>query len=496
MPTRYVKTFTSKLVDDDGKRVTELLWGDPVHTTGSVQSDGTIKARARARPVAPVGSKKKVWGWVSAADLAPTNKLLEVYVIDVGQGDSVLVRTPDDKWHLIDGGIAAEKQMTKKGSANFVRWKFLDDLERDRVSLETLILTHPDEDHYGGLVNLLRGRVPLRKDPFLVDVERFFHSGIANFKDAPKVGSVVAGEVPDFPVGGHRVQKAGEFVTELLDRKTSFRTPPRPLAPRYAEFAELVGQVPKAVERLSRDDRYLPGYAPGDSDVTIHVLGPVVEQLTSGERGLRVLGAEGITKNGHSIVLRADYGKARILLTGDLNSKSQRLLLSYIEPGEFAVDVAKACHHGAEDVELDFVKAMQARATVISSGDNEVHSHPRPVLMGASARYGREARDEDGKLMPPLLYSTELARSVTLCFASGVRVSAGDGTPPKQVPVDATEVRPDVRRMNYRALAQLPLSSDLVYGLVNIRTDGEHILCATMEEAGTEFTVKVFQAGG
>ena len=41
----------------------------------------------------------------------------------------------------------------------------------------------------------------------------------------------------------------------------------------------------------------------------------------------------------------------------------------------------------------------------------------------------------------------------------------------------------------------MPIATDLVYGLVNIRTDGETILCATMEESGGEFDTKLFQAG-
>jgi beta-lactamase superfamily II metal-dependent hydrolase len=494
MPVRYVRPFTSKLVDDEGKRVTELLWGDRVEVRRGAPVDGFVRARARGRPRAPADGGPRPWGWVAAADLMPRNPLLELYVIDVGQGDSVLMRTPDDRWHLIDGGVAAERQMTRKGAANFLRWKFLDDLGRDAVELETVVLTHADEDHYGGLANVLAGRVPTR-DPFPVRVARFYHSGIANFAGEPGVGAGVAGEVAPFPVAGQRVRRTGTFVTELLDDRASFQAPPRPLAPRFAAFAALVAAVPAQVARLSRDDGHLPGYAPGESEVTIHVLGPVVERLTNGARGLRVLGADGVTKNGHSVVLRVDYGDARVLLTGDLNDASQRLLLSYVPAGEFAADVAKACHHGAEKVELAFVAAMQARATVISSGDNEVHAHPRPLLMGASARYGRESVGDDGERMPPLLYSTELARSVALCYASGARVRGANGVPAQRVAVGELEVRPDVRGQTYRALPALPIASDLVYGLVNVRTDGRHVLCATMEEAGTEFDVKVFRAG-
>ena len=35
----------------------------------------------------------------------------------------------------------------------------------------------------------------------------------------------------------------------------------------------------------------------------------------------------------------------------------------------------------------------------------------------------------------------------------------------------------------------------LVYGLVNICTDGERVLCATLDERGNDFDVKTFQAG-
>jgi len=51
-------------------------------------------------------------GWVPR-DAIGNDGLLELYVIDVGQGDGVLMRTPDDKWHLIETGIENEQQMRK-----------------------------------------------------------------------------------------------------------------------------------------------------------------------------------------------------------------------------------------------------------------------------------------------------------------------------------------------------------------------------------------------
>ena len=225
----------------------------------------------------------------------------------------------------------------------------------------------------------------------------------------------------------------------------------------------------------------------------IRVLGPVVEKLAGGGKGLRWLGSESVTRNGHSVVLRVDYGRARVLLTGDLNTTSQRLLLSVHATEEFNADVSKGCHHGSDDIDLRFVRAMAARATVISSGDNEDYAHPRPRILGASARYGRDSRDLDGELMPPLLYSTELARSVGLDFASHARTMAEPRVEFKPEQLEADFANSPTGR--YRRLSWLPMATDLVYGLVNVRSDGERILCATMKEGSSDFDLQVFQAG-
>ncbi|HJU06727.1 MAG TPA: hypothetical protein VJ692_16380, partial [Nitrospiraceae bacterium] len=190
------------------------------------------------------------------------------------------------------------------------------------------------------------------------------------------------------------------------------------------------------------------------------------------------------------------YGQCRLLLTGDLNKNSQRLMLTYQPMTDLSVDLAKACHHGSEDIELDFVKAMQARATVISSGDNEDYAHPRPVLMGASARYGREAKGLNDESLPPLVYCTELARSVKLAYAESLRIKQSDEVNGfRTIPAGEAWIRAEESQAKYRPLGFTPISTDLVYGLVNVRTDGQHILCATMEEKGTDFDIKVFQAG-
>ena len=70
---------------------------------------------------------------------------LEVHFIDVGQGDAILVRAPDGKNMLIDAG-PTDKSTTVS-----------DYLKKQGVrTLDVVIATHPDEDHIGGMTEIIK----------------------------------------------------------------------------------------------------------------------------------------------------------------------------------------------------------------------------------------------------------------------------------------------------------------------------------------------------
>jgi beta-lactamase superfamily II metal-dependent hydrolase len=484
--TRFINDcegkYTTPVRDDTDKVVGHMLWGDQVRTNGASSNGWTPVITGRSR-------LQDQTGWVPNACLS-NDGLLEVYIIDVGQGDGVLLRTPDDKWHVVDAGVSSAAQMTKKGAANFIRWKFQTDLGRPGVDLEFVMMSHPDFDHYGGLIDLLSGRLYDGRT-FPVSVKHFWHPGMARFASGERLGRTRDGQVSGIPFPHYGVPSEGSFITELLDKKADFANPPRPLDSAFADLARLVATVPNQAGRLDASHQFVPGYGAGNaSGVEMKLLGPIVERIGSNAAGMRELGDESKTRNGHSIVVRLDYGRARLLLTGDLNTASQRLLLSYHASTEFAADVVKGCHHGSDDIDLRFVRAMAARSTVISSGDSEDYAHPRPRVMGASARYGRDSKSVKGEILPPLIYSTELARSVKLEYAQSIRKT---GTARALLQAEDSDIRPVGG--TYRPLGRTPLSTDLIYGLVNVRTDGERILCATMEERGEQFDIQVFRAG-
>ena len=101
-------------------------------------------------------------GYVPPENLTRT-RFLEIFFIDVDQGDSILIQTPDDRRVLIDGGqgVAAH---------TFIRRKYNLDKKENFIDFEAIVATHSDIDHTAGLVKILR-------DPKIA-VRRFYHNGL------------------------------------------------------------------------------------------------------------------------------------------------------------------------------------------------------------------------------------------------------------------------------------------------------------------------------
>jgi competence protein ComEC len=79
------------------------------------------------------------------AVIATPDRQLEVSFLDVGQGDAILIQTPSHQQILIDGGPDPEAMSLWLGK----KLPFYD------KSLDLVVLTHPENDHLVGLVEVL-----------------------------------------------------------------------------------------------------------------------------------------------------------------------------------------------------------------------------------------------------------------------------------------------------------------------------------------------------
>ncbi len=103
-----------------------------------------IAAHAVATPRRSLGALVVVLGITTLATL-PDGRL-HLVMLDVGQGDAILVVAPSGAAMLVDGGPDPDVTLRRLGSA--LPWW--------RRSIDVVLLTHPHQDHVGGLPDALR----------------------------------------------------------------------------------------------------------------------------------------------------------------------------------------------------------------------------------------------------------------------------------------------------------------------------------------------------
>ncbi len=84
-------------------------------------------------------------GLVWTATFAGSNGQLTVSVLDVGQGDAILIETPDGRHVLVDGGASGLVLAQRLG----------EELPFWERTIDLVALTHPQEDHMAGLIDTL-----------------------------------------------------------------------------------------------------------------------------------------------------------------------------------------------------------------------------------------------------------------------------------------------------------------------------------------------------
>lgn len=388
-------------------------------------------------------------GYIKESEMQ-AERILEINFVDVGQGDGCHIVTPDDKHFLIDAGAS-------DNIYRFLKWRFNLNTAKTPPPPFTVVVSHSDTDHYKGfgkIFSITKGAAQQ------FSINKIYHNGMveASGSSLDSLGTVIT----------HNGQK---FVTGLCDTQEDYEERVRNVA-KTGTYINTINKsaAPKQAVRLGSAPIY------DNKGMKMEILGPVAETI-DGKAALPVFKSDkGKTKNGHSVIIKLTIGHLRLLLGGDLNTESEYNIIRHFSGIDVAgikkqlkstslsdekraelesqmeeavakareslgVDIAKSCHHGSADFTSEFLRVLNPVATIISSGDDEPHTHPRPDTLGTIGKHSRGERS--------LIFSTELARSSK----------------------EFVELQKSNSTKKYERTVT-------VYGMINVRTDGERVIIA------------------
>lgn len=265
------------------------------------------------------GSGKQGFGWVQ--------------FLDVGQGDSILVSTPEGKHILIDAGgttnFRKAKDAWKERSKPFeVGAKVVVPLLKKRGihALDMVMITHNHQDHSGGLQAVLE-EIPVKSIAF--------NGTLAKSKTFEQLlKTAVQQNIPVFHAKSGLVYQPDNN-TEILFLNSDIKT---------------------------KDQGILP----------------IMDN-----------------QNHESLVFELRMNGARFLFTGDADEKAEQQILTdqadQIVKDETlrSLDVLKVGHHGSKTSTSEaWLKTWKPETSVISAGVNNMYNHPHPDVVERLQRYG------------------------------------------------------------------------------------------------------------
>ena len=385
------------------------LLGARIHVDLAAEVDGWV-------PVTDVPNKKGEFnaGFIELSRLSPVQQL-KIFYIDVGQGDASLIEA-ENALVIIDSGPNKGFHTYLNNRLKALRRadKAIGLPERDHMFIDAVFVSHFDQDHYQGLVRVLKDTK--------FRIGTLYHNGLPRYGESADK-DLDLGTIINHRDGTRSISADFTGVTsarKLLasdDFKTSSGN-----NNNFWKFLDALIQAHDA-GRLASVKRLLTRKTAVNSDVInigndlqFQVLGPLTIKQ-SGSVRLQSFAdprrvsqnhpnpapSESHTINGNSIVLRLLYKDVSFLFGGDLNQPAQKYLRArYGGQNVFQSDVNKACHHGSSDFDVVYLKDVSPNATVFSSGDNGSYDHPLPDAIGAAAKHS------DCEF--PLVFSTELAR--------------------------------------------------------------------------------------
>lgn len=293
-----------------------------------------------------------------------------VTFLDVGQGDGIVVETGQGAY-LFDCGSTSRKNI-----GEYVLKPYLK--SRGTRSLRGVFVSHPDEDHMNGVIELLENGAD-----WGIVVEQLFLPAIAEEKRTESFAALLAAaEAAEVPVS---YIKCGDEIRDSQLRLLCLHPEENTTLADANAYSECfyVEVFAKKMKQEAIDDRKANDASGGSA----------IEG--SGENG-------SFAGNGERKDFRMNDGKINILLTGDVEGEGERQLMQELQSmqgsrslqealslqttrrlqeqrgqREFRVDILKVAHHGSRySTSTEFLAAVSPATAIISCGRNNSYGHP------------------------------------------------------------------------------------------------------------------------
>lgn len=272
-----------------------------------------------------------------------------VTFLDVGQGDGIVVETGQGAY-LFDCGSTSRKNI-----GEYVLKPYLK--SRGTRSLRGVFVSHPDEDHINGVIELLENGAD-----WGIVVEQLFLPAIAEGKRTESFATLLAAaEVAEVPVS---YIKCGDEIRDSQLRLLCLHPEENTTLADANAYSECfyVEVFAKKMKQEAIDDRKANDASGGSA----------IEG--SGENG-------SFAGNSERKDFRVNDGKINILLTGDVEGEGERQLMQELQEQRgqraFRVDILKVAHHGSGySTGTEFLAAASPATAIISCGRNNSYGHP------------------------------------------------------------------------------------------------------------------------
>ncbi|MBQ6095610.1 MAG: ComEC/Rec2 family competence protein, partial [Lachnospiraceae bacterium] len=278
--------------------------------------------------------------------LLPVRHMTGVVFLDVGQGDSVLLRLSDGQTYLYDCGSVTKGKVGEKILLPYLKHEGIH-------RLDAVFLSHDDTDHVSGVKELL-----LLATQEEIAIDGLYVSGQGDFSG---------------------VQEAAQHVSGLRMTRLSRGDV------LGGKNITLMVLHPSTIKNAPMDENEASGLAHG---LNTTKSAPLDENEASGlAHGLNTTKSAPLDENEASLCLWVQLRNGKdtmtILLTGDVQGAGEKGLLNALQAQNLRnVDILKCAHHGSKNATSEaFLSWLDARCVVISCAKKNSYGHPHADLL-------------------------------------------------------------------------------------------------------------------